>query len=325
MTNEQYFFFERIIKTIRSFFDQQAFHEVLIPILNESVPTEPNLFPFSTTWHTIDGDKTFYLPISPEKTLKKMLALGIDKCYAIGHTFRNLEQAGKLHAPEFLMLEWYRENASYDDIMYDVQTLFRDLLKTCTQDTLLHYQGLSYDCVKPWPKLSLAALWKQYLGVSIESVLEDQQLQVFAQQKGYSVENSTWSQLFDQIVLNEIEPHFPKHPFFLIDFPSRVSPLCAPKEKEPHLAQRFELYIHGIEIGNGNTEHTDSAAVRSVFEYEAKSRIHQGLAVQPLDEDFLDSLKAMQGKDFAGIGLGIDRLFMLLTNADECNFLNFEF
>src|SRR5258708_367510 len=112
MTDLQPFFIrEEIIKSIRSFFEEQYFHEVIIPILYSSLPLEPTLYSFSTTWKTNEGDRELYLCTSPESALKKMLAVGIGNCFAIGKSFRNLESSGPRHNPEFLMLEWYREDA----------------------------------------------------------------------------------------------------------------------------------------------------------------------------------------------------------------------
>lgn len=120
--------------------------------------------------------------------------------------------------------------------------------------------------------MSLDRLWKKHLGISIADITSDDQIEQFAQRKGYTTQHATWEQLFNQIFLNEIEPHLPHEPFFLIDFPARISPLCKPREDVPHLAQRFELYIAGIEIGNGDHEETDSAKVQTIFEQERAVR-----------------------------------------------------
>src|SRR3990167_5675290 len=113
----------RTLKAIRRFFDERGFQEVEIPVFNQALPVEPNLYSFASEWRALNKTTTFYLPISPESMLKKCLAAGLGNCYGIGHTFRNLEGSGSLHWPEFLMLEWYRENATYTDIMNDLQAL----------------------------------------------------------------------------------------------------------------------------------------------------------------------------------------------------------
>lgn len=269
---------EKIIKDIRSFFYERDFHEVIPNILNDAVPLEPNLHPFSTIWKKSNEVKTFYLPMSPERGIKKMLARGIGSCFAISKSFRNLEGSSSLHNPEFLMLEWYRENAVYTDIMDDVEKLFAYL-----RPDLFN---------KKWPVFSLKELFKKYLGLELEKAIND----------------PTWVQNYDQLFVNKIESKLPKEPLFLVDFPTRLSPLCKPQKNNPIFAERFECYIKGIEIGNGNTENTDVKSVRKVFESQ------QALTNLPIDEDFLKYLKIMDKKSYAGVGIGIDRLAMIFND-----------
>lgn len=118
-----FLFKEQIIRTIREYFYARDFQEMITPVFNETIPLEPNIYPFSTTWITIKGEKKFYLSTSPEKYLKKMLAEGIGNCFSISHTFRNLEDESPIHKPEFLMLEWYRMGADYREIMEETREL----------------------------------------------------------------------------------------------------------------------------------------------------------------------------------------------------------
>lgn len=290
---EYYFIREKIIRLIREFFTKNSFHEVITPVLNESIPLEPNIYPFQTMWETTKGKKELFLATSPEKNLKKMLALGIGNCFSIGHSFRNLEASGPLHTPEFLMLEWYRKNSSYRDIMNDVKKLILFFLKKTKSKHM-------YNRLNDWTSYSLVKLFEKYTRLDLkEIILFDTKLFNYAKSKGYQTEHTTWNQLYDQIFVNEIEPYLPKEPCFLIDFPSRISPLCKPKRNKPHIAERFELYINGIELANGNTENTDIESVK------------KGLR-KPMDQEFLDSLKKMQNDSYAGVGLGIDRLTSML-------------
>lgn len=278
---------EKIINFIRKFFIGQGFHEVITPILNSSIPFEPNIYPFKTQWTTSRGCKEFYLPTSPEKNLKKMISIGMKNCFSIGHSFRNLEAAGSLHTPEFLMLEWYRENADYKIIMSDTKKLLSSLDVKFTEG---------------WEIFSLEDLFNKYAKLELKEIIQNEQkLFDYAKKKGYQIEGSSWSELYDQIFVNEIEKKLPKKQCFIIDFPSRISPLCKPKKDKAYLAERFELYIDGIELANGNTENTDIQSVKS------------GLR-KPLDREFLDSLRKMKNATYAGIGLGIDRLTMLISN-----------
>lgn len=264
---------EEVIKTIRSFFYKQNFHEVIPDILNNTLPSEPNLTPFSTVWKTQGIEKTYFLSMSPERGIKKMLAKGIGNCFAISKSFRNLERSGSLHKPEFLMLEWYRENAVYTDIMSDVEKLF-----------------INFGFKKNWPVLSLKKLFQKYLNLNLEKAITNDKI---------------FLKNYDQLFVNEIESKLPKNPLFLVDFPSKISPLCKPQKSNPLFAERFECYINGIEIGNGNTENTDTKSLRKIFESEQK------LTSLPIDEEFLDSLKIMDKKSYAGVGIGIERLVMV--------------
>ncbi len=296
---------EQIIKDIRAFFDARGFHEVTVPVLNLSVPLEPNLHPFKTIWETTEGKIDLYLPLSPERHLKYLLAKGIGNCYAIGHTFRNLESAGPKHNPEFLMLEWYRMDATSQNIMKDTQTLMRALM-----GENFYYQGKTYDLSHPWPHLSLVDLFAQYAKLQFPKLLDEQQMRLAAKAKGYAIKKATWGELFDQIFLNEIEPYLPQEPFFLVDFPARMSPLCAPQKEKPFLADRFEVYFAGIELGNGNSESTNAESVRAIFRQESSRRSHP----QPMDETFFAAIRKMENKQLAGIGLGVDRLAMIIAN-----------
>lgn len=205
-----------------------------------------------------------------------MLAHEIGNCFAISKSFRNLERTGSLHIPEFLMLEWYRENAVYTDIMSDVEKLF-----------------VRFGFKKNWPVLSLKKLFQKYLKLDLEKTLTN---------------NKLFLKDYDQLFVNEIESKLPKTPLFLVDFPSQISPLCKPQKGNIFFAERFELYISGIEIGNGNTENTDTKSLRKIFATEQKR------TNLPIDEEFLNSLKKMSKKSYAGVGIGIDRLVMVLNN-----------
>ncbi len=314
------FFFirEQVIKAVRDFFFNQGFHEVIVPVLNDAIPLEPNIHPFKT--------ERFYLSTSPEKHLKKMLALGIGNCFSIGHSFRNLEASGPLHSPEFLMLEWYRKNADYQTIMDDVQDLLVSIYRYI--NTYSFGKELSS---KKWLQISLVDLFKKYCGLDLkEIILHNQALLNYAKKKGYQTKNASWEELYDQIFVNEIEPLLPLSPLFLIDFPARISPLCKPKKNEPYLAERFELYIDRIELANGNTENTDYRSILKLFKTEQSSRssltshispISLTSPIPPIDLDFLNSLKKMQNASYAGVGLGIDRLIMLFSDTHSIHFL----
>ncbi|MBI5150971.1 MAG: hypothetical protein HZA34_00160 [Candidatus Pacebacteria bacterium] len=304
---------ENMIRDIRAFFGKHHFHEVIVPVFQTGVPLEPTISPFSTTWSMFDKKQTLYLSTSPERYLKKMLSRELGNCYAIGHTFRNLEHIGPYHHPEFLMLEWYREQADFHQIMDDVEHLMHSLVPSGS----FHYQGQTYSLQNSFPRLSLEKLFLEYVGIKLAEVLTDKKMQSFVKKRGYAVQNATWEQLFHQIMIQELEPHFPKEPFFLLDFPARLSPLCKRNEKKSYLADRFEFFIAGIEIGNGNTEETDRARILNGFQEELLYRRKTNQLSIPIDEEFLQNIHALTHGPYAGIGLGIDRLAMIMADVAD--------
>ncbi len=300
---EKYLIREKIVRTIREYFYKQNFHEVITPILSEALPLEPNIKPFVTKYKLGNQEKLFYLTMSPERGIKEILSKGIGNCFTISKSFRNYEQLGTIHLHEFLMLEWYRKSAVYQDIMTDAENLIRTINVKMGNKVAMK-EGA-------FPRISLANLFEEKVGVNLDSLINDENLmKETAKSKGYKIEGATWEELYDQLFVNEIESTFSLRPFFLVDFPSRISPLCKVQKEKPNFAERFELYVHGMELGNGNTENTDIDSIREVFALQQKK------TGMPMDEEFLNSLKMMKNDSYAGIGLGIDRLAMLYTNSD---------
>jgi elongation factor P--beta-lysine ligase len=314
---------QAVIRGIRSFFEEQGFDEVIVPVMNTGLPIEPTLYSFKTVWQTTHGEQELYLSVSPEAGIKKMIATGLKNVFAVGKCFRNLESAGTRHNPEFLMLEWYRQDAHYTKIMEDIQKLLLYLKRQADQaqgrpfSPTFGYQGVHLELPKKWPVVSLEKLLAEYAGVELSSVLELSALQKVANAKGYNVTGASWEQLFNQIVLNEVEPHFPVQPFFLIDFPAQLSPLCKTQQHKPYLAERFEFFINQMEIGNGNNEQTNEQFVRQHFETELEIRKKLGLSTHPIDESFLLALKKMRDHHYAGVGVGVDRVVMLFSGAQN--------
>lgn len=286
-----------VINTVRSFFTQRGFEEIDVQLSHLSQPIEPTIYPFITKWNRgeITGNPSMdlYLATSPEASLKKTMAAGSNNCFAVSHAFRNLEGHGNLHSPEFTMAEWYQRNADYQDMMRMTQELVLHILPDISKTQ--------------WLTLSWIDLWRQYSRVNLADIVTDEAMFNMAQQKGYAINNATWEQLFNQIAYNEIEPHFPLDPFFIIDFPARISPLAEPQADQPQFAQRFELIINHIEIANGNSERFNAAAINTIMTMEKEFRQTN----QPIDETFISALAKLQGQHWAGVGLGLDRLAML--------------
>jgi elongation factor P--beta-lysine ligase len=312
MNIEAILYKEKIIRIIREYFQKENFLEVSGQILNQAIPNEPNIYPFSTDWKTYHKPQIFFLSTSPESSLKKIIAEKPGNYYSISKAFRNIEEINKYHSPEFTMLEFYRMDADYREMMIEVKELINYIYKPIKSDKKLLE-------LKIWPVFSMTELFDKYAHLNLKKLINDYNMTDAAGILGYQTNNASWEQLFNQIYLNMIEPNLPISPCFIVDYPSRISPLCKPKENMPDFAERFELYINKIEIGNGNTENTDFQNIEKVFESELKNRKNKNYPGSTLDKKFIFSLKKLNGKKFAGMGLGIERMAMILGNISSIN------
>lgn len=309
---------ERVINLIRSFFNRRKYHEIDTPILLPSLPLEPGLFTFQTTWHP-RNQKLFLAP-SPESSLKKLIALGIGNCYAISKVCRDLENIGLIHNLEFLLLEWYQIGKNYRHIARTTENLISYIYQQLNKinnnraSLLLNYRNLKIDLSPPWYRLSLNDLFVKYSNIDLSQNLTDSDLFSIAAQKGYSTSGATWESLFDQILINEIESRLPQDkPVFVFDYPTRLSPLCQPCKHLPGFSERFELYIAGMEIGNAYTELTDADILEKNFQNEQRYRQDNHLPTHPYDQELVDSTRHFPA--CTGIAIGVDRLAMLFANA----------
>lgn len=312
---------EMAMQAVRQFFYKQNFLEVRVPLLNEALPLESNLYSFNTFWSYQNKQKQFYLPTSPEAALKKALAAGERRVFALSPSFRNQDPSDSDHHPEFLMLEWYRSDCDYHKIMNDLEQLILFLVNKLHDWSIDHYAPVittpSWLISSEWPRVSLLKLFKQATGESLNEVLTDPQMVRLAEGLGYQTADANWAELFDQIMADKIEPMLGLAPIFIEDLPAKLSPLCCLNQSAPYLAERFELYLGRAEIANGNNEQTDSLVVNYAFEQEKSKRQVAHLPLHPLDADFLEALAMMHqsGQKFAGVGLGLERLLKVLVGA----------
>ncbi len=316
---------EHVIDQVRSFFKAKDFWEVETPQLVASPGTEPYLEVFATELKRANGSKyPGYLLTSPEYALKKLIAAGLPRVFQIGKSLRNEEgQSGK-HNPEFTMIEWYRTQADYTDVMVDCEGLFRSIATFLHQlepakypsKDVLAYQGMEYQLAKPWPRLKIAELFARYAEITTEQLVSDE-LVTIAQQRGHAITNpgTAWDDAFFGILLKEIEPELKKlrQPFFLCDYPLQQAALSKTCAYDPRFAERFELYVGELEIANSFSELTDAAEQRRRLEAELELRQQLGKTKYQLDEDFITALESGLPPT-GGIALGIDRLAMLFAN-----------
>jgi len=289
---------EGVVDTIREFFKTRGFKEVQTPILVPIPSCEANLEPFKTLlrrpFDSAQG-KEAYLIMSPEYSLKKLLAGGLGNIFEITRVFRNQEEVSRLHNPEFTMLEWYRTQADYRAIMNDFEELF---IKIIGGEKLV-YQGEEYDLKLPWPRISFAEAFARYGGRKIEEIKDED---------------------FYQVFFNEVEPQLraSHRPAFVYDYPAAQAALARKCPKDPRFAERWEVFIAGIELGNCFSELTDPVEQRKRFEIEIALRQSfdsaQDKAQYPMDEELLAVLDKMP--ECAGIAVGVDRLVMLAADAE---------
>ena len=275
----------RIIQSIRSFFIREGYLEIDTPLLLPTVAPEAYIDPVAAG--------SDFLQTSPELCMKRLAAAGYERIFQLAHCWRERER-GTLHLPEFTMLEWYRADSDYRWLMSETSSLLRYLVHNSTATEVLSYQGKTIDLSGEWEQLPVREAFSRFGGVSMEEALR--------------------SDDFDRVMVERIEPELGKEkPVFLYDYPACRSALARLKESDPSVAERFELYIAGIELANGFSELIDPVEQRRRFLHDNAQRHAAGVTVLPLPERFLAEMASMP--QTAGIALGVDRLVMLLTDA----------
>lgn len=299
----------RLIQTMRRVLDEKGFLEVETPILQ---PLYGGAFarPF-TTFHN-ELKQQLYLRISDELYLKRLIVGGYERVYEIGKDFRN-EGVSTKHNPEFTMMECYQAYADYNDMMALTEELIFGIANALGK-VKLHYQGYDIDLTPPWPRVQLRTAILERAGIDIEEHCDLTRLQQAIRAKGLPVDKKpNWGQLVDELFGRYVEPHLVQ-PIFLIDYPIEISPLAKKKADQPHLVERFEVFMAGREMGNSFTELNDPLDQRARFEEMERLRKAGDEEAQVLDEDFLIAMEHGMPPT-GGLGIGVDRLAMLFTNA----------
>lgn len=277
----------RILGAVRRFFEESGFLEVDTP---HRIPV-----PIPESHIDITQSGSWVLHPSPEICMKRMLAAGFDRIFQICRCWRDGER-GSLHLPEFTMLEWYRTAADYTVLMDDCEGLIRAAAAAVGLQGRICRQGGSIDLYGPWDRLTVREAFSRFGGMEAEEALERDQ--------------------FDEIMVCNIEPLLGvERPTILMDYPAARGSLARLKNGQTDVAERFELYIGGLELANAFSELVDPEEQRSRFMRECDYRRSAAKPVYGLPEKFLDDLSAMPPS--AGIALGLDRLVMLLVAADR--------
>ena len=291
----------KVITSIRRQLDEWGFTEVETPVL-QPIYGGGAARPFTTFYNALERD--YYLRVATELYLKRLIVGGLERVYEIGKDFRN-EGTSFKHNPEFTMLEWYEAYADYDDIAERTEALVSRVAAD------VGYAG-ELDFTSPWRRETLAGAIGSRSKVDILASREPASLQAAMREQGLEVpEEDTWGQLVDHLLSKYVEPELTQ-PTFQFDYPVELSPLAKRHRSEPGLTERWEAFAAGMEIANAFTELNDPDDQRARFEEQRRLSAEGDLETQPYDEDFVLALE--QGMPpTSGVGLGIDRLVMLLA------------
>ncbi len=298
----------QVITAIRQFLNGRGFIEVETPVLQPSAGGALAR-PFTTHHHALDQD--FYLRIAPELHLKRLIIGGFDKVYELGRIFRN-EGISTKHNPEFTMLESYETYADYNDVMAMVEKMVAEISQQVLGKDKVEFGGNTINLKPPWPRLELRQAIKEYAGIDFDKYPDADSLRAEMEKKKMEVDpQKDRGRLIDELISTFVEPNIIQ-PTFLLDYPVEMSPLAKAKPDNEHLVERFEAFAGGMEIANAFTELNDPIEQRQRFLRQQKGRQTEGETVETVDEDFLLALEYGMPPT-GGLGVGIDRLVMLLT------------
>jgi lysyl-tRNA synthetase class 2 len=301
-----------LIREIRQFFDQRGFLEVETPMM-QPVAGGAAARPFITHHNALDMD--LYLRIAPELYLKRLLVGGLERVYEINRNFRN-EGIDTRHNPEFTMLEFYQAYADYRDLMTLTEELVPHLCRVLLGGEELTYQGARINLSPPWPRLTVLEALQKVGGIPEEDLARVERLRAVAAQRGIPVQGGWgWGKLVDALMAHLVEPHLIQ-PTLLLDFPLELSPLARGQPDDARLAQRFELFVAGLELANAYTELNDPQEQRQRLEEQLRAREGGDEEAHRMDEDFVRALEYGM-PPAAGEGIGIDRLIMLFTDSSS--------
>jgi lysyl-tRNA synthetase class 2 len=291
----------RVITAIRAFLDGAGFVEVETPVL-QPLYGGAAARPFTTHYNALDRE--FYLRIATELYLKRLIVGGLERVYEIGKNFRN-EGLSPKHNPEFTMLEWYEAYADYIDVADRFEAMVRAVAAAAGYSGPIDFQS-------PWRRETLAGAILDRCGVDIRALRDRDGLAAEMVARGMHVPpDDTWPQLVDELVTKHVEPTLTE-PTFLLDYPVELSPFAKRHRSEEGLVERFEAYVGGMEIANAFTELNDPDDQRARFEQQRAYAGAGDLEAQPYDEAFIQALEHGMPPT-GGIGVGIDRLVMVLT------------
>lgn len=303
---------QRLYASLRRFFDAQGYEEVETPLLVAAPGMEPHINAFEVPFvpETEHGHaRTLYLHTSPEYAMKRLLADGSGPLFQICKVFRNGE-VSRTHNPEFTLLEFYRPHAGYQEIMADLE---RGLAHA--EHSVRAEEGPFSRL--PYERLTVRDALLRYTGVDLRRCADAPALAKAARELGVRVApDDAFDDVFFRLFLEKVEPRLgEERPTYLIDYPASMASLARLKPGDPSVAERFELYVHGLELANGYSELTDPEEQRARLVEEQALRTRLGRTPYALDERFLEALARMPPS--GGVAVGLDRVLMLLLEAER--------
>jgi lysyl-tRNA synthetase class 2 len=297
----------RMVAALRRRLDEWGFVEVETPILQ---PRYGGAFaqPFVTHYDALDSD--YYLRIATELYLKRLIVGGLEKVYEIGRDFRN-EGVSFKHAPEFTMLEWYEAYADYRDTMDRIEKLVEDVARDVLATTRVTFRGHEIDLARPWQRVRFAAALEEH-GLWTR---DEDDLRRRLEERGVDVSRDpTWAKLVDHALTSFVEPSLVQ-PTILHDYPIELSPFARTLDDDPTTVERFEYFVGGIELGNAFSEINDAEEQAQRFALQQSERDAGDVEAEEGDPDYVEALSYGMPPT-GGLGLGIDRLAMVLSGRD---------
>ena len=303
----------QIIKGIREFLDNRGFLEAETPML-ATIAGGASARPFITHHNTLDLD--MFLRIAPELYLKRCIVAGFEKVYELGRTFRN-EGMSVRHNPEFTMIELYQAFADYNDMMELTENMVAEVCKKVNGTTKVTYQGTEIDFMPPWRRITMVDAVKEYAGIDFNEIKTDEEAQAIAKEKHLEfpkpLNTVTKGEVLNMLYEEYCEEHMIQ-PTFIIDYPVEISPLTKKKRGNEMFTERFEGFVFGRELCNAYSELNDPIVQRERFAQQEKERELGDDEAYMIDEEFMSALETGMPPT-GGLGIGIDRLIMFLTDS----------
>jgi len=300
-----------VIKEIRLFLDDKGFIEVETPIL-QPIYGGANARPFKTYHNSLK--RNLYLRISPELYLKRLTIGGMERVYEVSRVFRN-EGIDTKHNPEFTMLELYQAYADYTDMMKLTEELFKKVTTKVFKSTKFSFRGKMINLKPPFKRLTMINAIKKYARINVNDLSAEDIKKILNKEKVEIPLDFNWGLGVQALFEHFVEPKLVQ-PVFITDHPKETTPLCKPNRKDKRLIERFELFINGVEIANAYTELNDPRIQEEFFNEQVKRRRLGDVEAHEFDSDFIEALKYGLPPT-GGLGVGIDRLVMILTSTDS--------